>query len=215
MKKFTIHCIILCCLFVFILNHCSHKTIELWNGSDFTGWEFIIENDSVDVNEVWSIQNGIIHCKGIPNGYMRTVSDYADYILYLQWRWSEKESNSGVLLHIQEPDQVWPNCIECQLQAGNAGDFVIMGNGEITVGGEKFINTRRFGRIQKKQESTEKAVGEWNSYKIICQNNMITCYVNDVLQNEGTEAFVSKGKIGLQSEGGPVEFRNIHLVLLD
>ncbi|MCJ7812758.1 DUF1080 domain-containing protein [bacterium] len=215
MKKLTILCITISSIFLFILNHCSTKSIELWNGKDFTGWKFVLENDSVDVNEVWSIQDGIIHCKGIPNGYMRTVSDYADYVLYLQWRWADQESNSGVFIHIQEPDQVWPNCIECQLQAGNAGDFVIMGNGEITVDGEKIVNTRRFGRIQKKQESSEKTVGEWNSYKIVCQDNKITCYVNDVLQNEGTEASLNKGKIGLQSEGGPVEFRNIRLELLD
>jgi len=215
MKKLTILCITISSIFLFILNHCSTKSIELWNGKDFTGWKFVLENDSVDVNEVWSIQDGIIHCKGIPNGYMRTESDYANYTLYLQWRWIEKESNSGVLLHIQEPDKVWPNCIECQMRAGNAGNFVLMGSGAITVDGETYTSTGRNISIGKKQESTENPVGEWNSYKIICQKDSITCYVNDILQNEGTEASVSRGKIGLQSEGGPVEFRNIRLELLD
>jgi len=146
---------------------------------------------------------------------MRTESDYSNYILYLEWRWVENESNSGVLLHALEPDQVWPRCIECQLKSGNAGDFVLIGAANITVDGEKYTNTERFLVIPKKQESTEKPIGEWNSYKIICRDDEITCYVNGVLQNKGTQASLTKGKICIQSEGAPVEFRNIRLKLLD
>jgi hypothetical protein len=27
-------------------------------------------------------------------------------------------------IHAQQPDTIWLKCIECQLQAGNAGDFI-------------------------------------------------------------------------------------------
>ncbi len=211
MKKHTLVMNVICMGLLFVLFHCSTQTTELWNGEDFNGWEFVLEDDSVDVSEVWSIQESIIHCEGIPNGYMRTESEYSNYTLYLDWRWIENESNSGVLLHIQEPDQVWPNCIECQLRAGNAGDFVLMGSGSITVDGEIYTSSGRFISIGKKQESTEKALGEWNSYRIICHEDTIACYINDILQNEGTQTSLTKGKIGLQSEGGPIEFRNIRL----
>lgn len=215
MKKQTMVIFTICIHLVLILNHCGKKTTPLWNGKDFTGWEFVLENDSIETSEVWSIQKDVIHCSGIPNGYMRTELDYSNYILNLEWRWVDQGSNSGVLLHIQEPDQVWPNCIECQLRAGSAGDFVLMGSGAITVDGETYTNAGRFLSIGKKLESTEKTIGEWNSYKIICENSKITCYVNDVLQNEGTDVSLSRGKIGLQSEGGPIEFRNIRLELLN
>jgi hypothetical protein len=86
-----------------------------------------------------------------------------------------------------------------------------MGSGSITVDGEPYNNTRQFLSIRKKEESSENPIGEWNSYRIICENDKITCYVNDVLQNEGTATSISRGKIGLQSEGGPIEFRNIRL----
>jgi len=39
--------------------------------------------------------------------------------------------------------------------------------------------------------------------------------VNGVLQNEGTDASVTSGWICLQSEGSPIEFRNIYLQPLD
>ena len=39
--------------------------------------------------------------------------------------------------------------------------------------------------------------------------------VNGVLQNEGTDATPSSGPICLQSEGSPIEFRNIYLEPVD
>lgn len=214
MKRLVNYLAISCILIVLVQFNCQPETISLWNGKDFSGWEFFVADDEVDVNTVWTIQNGVIHCSGVPNGYMRTESDYGNYVLYLEWRWVDKEGNSGVLLHAQEPDQVWPVCIECQLQSGNAGDFVLIGQGTITVDDEKFTNTDRYLLIPKKQESNEKAIGEWNSYKITCKEDEITCYVNGVLQNKGTQASLTNGKICFQSEDAAIEFRNIRLELL-
>ena len=214
MKKYLIILATVLTTLSIIFNCNQPKKIQLWNGMDFSQWELFLPTDTVDVKDVWSVKDGVIHCKGVPNGYMRTKSEYSNYTLHLDWRWVETGSNSGVLLHSQEPDQVWPNCIECQLKSGKAGDFVLIGEGNITVNDEKYRNTERFLVIPKNGESSEKPIGEWNSYKIICSEDKITCYVNGVLQNEGTQASLSKGKIGLQSEGAPIEFRDIRLELL-
>jgi hypothetical protein len=202
------------CIGLLLFTNCTKKPVPLFNGKDFTGWEFILATDTVKAEGVWSVKEGVVHCTGIPNGYMRTAKDYKDYILTLDWRWVECESNSGVLLHAQAPDQVWPHCIECQLMSGNAGDFVLIGAKSITVKDSLYNNTGRFLVISKMQESNEKPVGDWNSYKIICKGNEITCYVNGILQNQGTDASLSSGKICLQSEGAPIEFRNIQLETL-
>ncbi len=77
--------------------------MQLFNGKDFHGWEFVLADDQVDPTEVWSISNGVIRCEGVPNGYTHTDTDYANYILTVKWRWIEGEDNSGVLLHTQEP----------------------------------------------------------------------------------------------------------------
>ena len=207
--------IILLSLFLFILSSCGSNKTSLWNGKDFSGWTFSIADSNITDDEIWSVKDGVIYCSGISNGYMQTESDYSNYILHVEWRWVEKEGNSGVLVHTQESGKIWPNCIECQLQAGNAGDFVIIGKGSLTVDGKSYNNEEGFKVIPKIQESSEKPVGEWNSYKIICNEDKITCYVNDVLQNEGIDASLTKGKICLQSEGVPIEFRNIYLELLN
>jgi hypothetical protein len=190
----------------------SQQKITLWNGKDFTGWKLYIPDENINVSDIWSIRDGVIHCKGKPNGYMRTKNKYADYRLHLEWRWPDEPTNSGVLLHAYGEDTVWPKCIECQLKAGSAGDFVLMGGVGITIDGKDMQNTeRRFVVIPKKQQSSEKPAGQWNTYEIHCDKDTIRCYVNDVLQNEGTAATVSTGRICLQSEGGPIEFRNIYI----
>ncbi len=206
--------LVICCLLVMVVTGCTTKT-ALWNGKDYSGWKLHLDDKSVDVNSVWSVKNGVVHCKGAPRGYMRTEVEYSNYILEMEWRWVEKGSNSGVLLHSQKPDKVWPICIECQLKSGNAGDFVLLGKGSITVAGKKHENDGVYHIISKMKESSEKPIGEWNRYKIICKDDSITCYVNGVLQNTGTRASQTKGTIALQSEGAPIEFRKITIQELD
>ena len=192
----------------------SPKTISLWNGKDFTGWAFALADSTVNPLNVWSVQNGVIRCVGKPNGYMYTTTDYANYVLTVEWRWPGAGGNSGVFTHAQAPFTVWPRCIECQLQSGNADNFVIMGVGSITVAGKPYNNTAQFMGVRKMADSSEKPLGEWNTYRIIRRNDTLTCYVNDVLQNEGSLATFTKGRICLQSEGSEVEFRNVRLELL-
>jgi len=193
----------------------SQKRVALWNGKDFTGWKLVLADENVDVNKVWSVRNGVIRCEGKPNGYMRTQEDYSNYKLHLEWRWVEEPTNSGVLLHASGADKVWPKSIECQLLHKNAGDFWLIGGTAITVDGQATKSTGRATWVRKKEDSSEKEPGQWNSYDIICQGDTVRCYVNGGLQNEGTNASETAGKICLQSEGSPIEFRNIYIEPLD
>lgn len=191
------------------------KKINLWNGKNFSGWKLYLPDDTVSVDDVWSVKDGVIHCTGKPNGYMRTKRRFRNYRLHLEWRWPENPTNSGVLLHATGPDKVWPKCIECQLKTGKAGDFVLIGGPGITVDGlNKQDVDEQFVVVDKKEQSSEKPAGEWNTYEIYCLGNTIKCYVNGVLQNEGTNATLNTGWICLQSEGSPIEFRNIYLEAL-
>ena len=193
----------------------ADKKIDLFNGRDLTGWTLYVPDDTVDVATIWSVQDGVIHCTGATNGYMRTNKSYADYHLHLEWRWAAEPANSGVLLHIHGEDKLWPICIENQLWSGNAGDLVLINWTGITVDGEdKADPNTQYVVIPKQQPSSEKPAGQWNCYDIVCDGGTITSTVNGVLQNSGTRASVTSGPIGLQSEGGPIEFRNITLTPL-
>ena len=104
---------------------------------------------------------------------------------------------------------VWPKSIEVQLGTGNAGDFWVIGE-KLAV-----ANASPLGRRwMKRQESTEKPAGEWNSMRVRCEGNKVTVWVNGTLMNEATNLSTTKGAICLQSEGAPIHFRKVELVPL-
>jgi hypothetical protein len=179
--------------------------IELFAGKDFSGWTFVSKGTNAPANSIWSVTNGVIHCLGKPSGYARTLKTYREYKLHAEWRFPEGAGNSGIFLHVNPPDKVWPLCFEVQLQSTNAGDVRLNGGSHI----EGLDATAKF--VPRSQPSSEKPLGEWNSGDVICHDNTISVRVNGVVQNEIHGASVSSGSIALQAEGKVVEFRNIYL----
>ena len=83
----------------------------------------------------------------------------------------------------------------------------------IFAGGTKASELGDSTRMMKKYgDSSEKSPGAWNVYEIISRNDSVIVFVNGTLQNTATHPSVSEGYIGLQSEGAPIEFRNIYIV---
>jgi hypothetical protein len=205
--------IVLTLLAVVVLSGCAQKQV-LFNGRNLDGWKPCLADASADPAAVWSVKDGVLRCEGKPNGYLRTTEEFSDYRLHLEWRWPETPTNSGVLLHVTGEDKVWPLCIEAQLMNQNAGDMVTMSQGSrITIEGKTYQTPpdKMAVVVAKQHESSEKPAGQWNSYDILCQGDTIRLHVNGVLQNTGTQSSVTRGAIGLQSEGSPIEFRNIYL----
>lgn len=185
------------------------EKIELFNGKNLKNWVFHLKDSSVDPATVFNVKDGIIQIKGDPFGYMRTEKSYSDYKLHVEWVWPVEATNSGVFVHAQQPDGIWPKCVECQLMAGNAGDFVCMNKAEMS----EHTNKESI-LVKKSGESSEKPAGEWNTMEVLCKGNTIEVYVNGILQNKATNVNVSEGSICLQSEGKDIHFRNVFLTKL-
>ena len=198
----------------FLVSSCT-RSEKLFNGKDLSNWKFVVDGDQVPAANVFTVQDGMIHITGVPFGYMYTEKKYKDYTWELEWRWVGEATNSGIFLIIAEVRQgdPFPNGIECQLRAGSAGDFVMLGGSEMFEYVAPENPRGRFPVINKREESNEKPAGEWNKAKIEVIDGKITVYINGVLQNQGTSS-VKEGHIGLQSEGGPVRFRNLKLTSL-
>lgn len=199
-----------------IISSCaSDEKIQLFNGENLDNWTVFLP-DTVEQASVFRVQDEKIFVGGIPNGYIKTMDQYNNYELHLEWRWLSEPKNSGVLLHATGEDMLWPNCIEAQLKAGNAGDFVLIGKGVgLTVNGTDYLvesEENRFKVAQKFEESSENPPGEWNTYDISVNESGIELLVNGVLQNKCSAPTKNNGHICIQSEGGPMEFRNIYLV---
>ena len=216
MKKNVLSFMLIMTLSAVVSMPVKAQTIDLFNGTDLNGWGFVLSDDSVKPEEVFKAQDGVIHITGTPLGYMYTLNEYDNYRLHVEWRWPGEAVNSGIFLYVQDDNKVWPNAIECQLKAGNAGDLVLLGGSNLAEFVTKEGETRpAFPVIKKKNDSSEMAPGEWNNADITCRNGNITVFINGVLQNRGTNSLHKTGHVALQSEGGDIQFRNVRLTPLN
>ena len=197
---------------------CNENVKQLVAANSLEGWEVLLADETVKPEEVYSVKDGVVRAEGKPFGVMYTKEQYGDYRLHVEWRYPDttgcdpKWINSGIFLHVQPSEKVWPTTIECQLCSGKAGDFVLINGSELAqyqvpAGQER----PQFPVIQRMIKDNESAIGEWNTAEITCTSDTIRVDINGQLQNYGTGAKHTRGSIGLQSEGCPIEFRNVTL----
>ncbi len=178
--------------------------IDLFNGKDFSGWTFCLSSNAEPAS-TFTVTNGVMHCTGQPFGYVRTDKTYRDYRLTMEWRFvktAPRADNSGVFVHVQSPDKVWPACIENQGQFQHQGDMILLGGA--TCKGHETAATRS---IVARQPRNEKPAGEWNTYEIACRGDAVECFVNGKRMNGVEGSSISSGAIAIQSEGGEWELR--------
>jgi hypothetical protein len=192
----------------------AEKSQVLFNGKDLNGWTYHLDKPDVKMADVWSVKDGVLTCKGQPVGYLLTKEkDFKNYRLELEWRWPEKGGNNGVLVHVTTPGAlgVWPKSLEVQLGSGDAGDFWVIGTTMELDEPEGRIEDRRHKNLS---DGDEKPLGKWNKMEITCRGDEVLVKVNDKLVNHAKNVSQTKGAIALQSEGTPIEFRNIRLTPL-
>lgn len=190
------------------------KSIKLFNGKNLEGWTYHLADENVAMADVWSVEDGILHCTGKPAGYIVTKrNDFSNYVLNVEWRWPDQGGNNGVLVHVSKPGAlgVWPKSLEVQLGSGDAGDFWVIGT-EIDVENERERKEDR--RHKNLTDDSEKPLGEWNAMEITCRGDEVIVKVNGDLVNHATNSSETKGAIALQSEGTPIEFRKVELTPL-
>ena len=189
--------------------------VSIFNGRDLTGW--------TNVNcapESWSVRDGVIHCTGHPTGALRTTRQYENFILELEWRHLTSGGNSGIFIWaspIAAPGVPFLRGIEVQVLDHG---FNVPGKNEwYTTHGDVFpihgATMEPFGRHngQRSFPSEERSKGtpEWNHYRIVCTNGVLRLQVNGKEVSGGRECNYRKGFLGLESEGAPVEFRNLQI----
>lgn len=201
--------LILAAACMLLLSSCADKGINLFNETDLEGWSGYLEDATLNEADEFTVKDGVIRLSG-KFGYIHTDQAYSNYTLTLEWRWPEEATNSGVFLHTQPEYKIWPENFEYQLCTGKAGDIYCASGSDCA----EYTADRTLQVIPKRNPSNEKPVGEWNKAEITCDGNTITAIVNGELQNTVTGTSNTEGYIGLQSEGGAVEFRNIVLTPL-
>jgi hypothetical protein len=173
------------------------------------------------MEDVWSVEDGVIICKGEPLGYLQTEGSYQDFTLSLEWRWApgKEAGNSGVLLRIAgEPAGFMPKCVEAQLKSGSAGDVWAFRGASVAGAAERIAEVKGHAELGdfigiRKIKAAENPPGEWNRYEIKVTGSELSVIVNGDIVNEATGLDILSGPIGLQSEGAEIHFRDISITV--
>lgn len=195
--------------------------ISMFNGRDLTGW--------TNINcapETWTVKDGVIHCTGKPIGALRTLRHYENFILEAEWRHLSSGGNSGMFMWgtpISAPGVPFLRGIEVQvLDHGYATQYEKQTGKKpewFTTHGDVFpihgSTMKPFGRHNGDRsfpsEERSKPSPEWNHYRIVASNGVLRLHVNGKEVSGGEDCNYRKGYLGLESEGAPVEFRNIRI----
>lgn len=186
----------------------SPNRVDLFNGKDLTGWISITNpDDSIPADDTFTASDGIIHISGQPFGYMRTTETFKDYTLYLEYRWAGNEkADGGIFNRLQGEDHVWPrDAVQFQMRPDDYG-YIFSGYPVDGIDGQGLYKKPNINT-----EDPERPIGEWNNVEISCKGKQITIKVNGTLVNEAN-IDATEGHIGMQSEGGPIDIRNIYII---
>ncbi len=189
----------------------------LFNGKNLDGW--------VNVNcapETWSVKDGVIACTGAPIGALRTPRQYENFIMEVDWRHLKPAGNAGIFIWaspISAPGQPFLRAIEVQVLENDYGKTEKGENKWFTSHGDVFpIHGSKMVPLGRHNGMRSFPSGEfslpspqWNHYRIEANAGKLRLSVNGHEVSGGDDCTWRKGYLGLESEGSPLEFKNIRI----
>jgi len=183
-----------------------------------------------DVNtseDTWTLKDDMLICSGLPIGVMRSVQQYENFMMHIEWMHMEAGGNSGVFVWSAarpEMESRLPDGVEVQMleldwvklnKRNGATPPIAYVHGELFgVGGVTTTPDNPRGERSKSIENLCKGRGEWNVYDVVCVDGVIKLSVNGKFVNGVAHASQKKGYLCLESEGAPIHFRNLRIIEL-
>jgi hypothetical protein len=199
-----------------------HAAIELFDGKTLSGWAYVLADPQVKMEQVWSVQDGLLICQGTPVGAIYKGPEATDFRLIVEYRWppGSQPGNSGIFSRMSRPMKAIPRTVEVQLKHGSAGDILGLQGKQIAAGQPRFFAVAKHplaGDIAgvAKIVDAENPPGQWNRVEILAQGPRYSVWMNGKAINTADGVEVVAGPIGLQSEGGVIQFRRATLTILD
>ncbi|MCA8996084.1 MAG: DUF1080 domain-containing protein [Planctomycetaceae bacterium] len=199
------------------------------------GWVELTLEDFEQVNcdpDTWRMKDGIIVCTGQPVGVTRSTKKYKNLELVVEWRHLKSGGNSGVFLWASEEaltglerGKLPPGGIEIQVldhgyaeqfeqRTGKKPDWFTTNGDVFPVGSSKmkpFPPISPNGSRSFPSKNLSRGIGEWNHYYVRAINGEVRLWVNGEEVSGGNECQPAEGYLCLESEGAPIEFRNLKI----
>ena len=199
------------------------------------GWRALGASDFERVNcdrATWTWEGGLVRCTGQPVGVFRTTKPYTNFELVARWRHLKPGGNSGIFvwapaeaLEGLKPGTLPRGGIEVQVldhayteqyekQTGKKADFFTTNGDVFPVGTSKmtpFEPRSPDGSRSFPRKKLSKGVEQWNHYYVRGINGEVRLWVNGEEVSGGSGCRPASGFLCLESEGSPVEFKDLRL----
>lgn len=195
--------------------------VHVFNGRDLSGWHFLLGYHctappdgcaKTDPGTVFVAKEGVFATTGRIHGMALLAKKYKNFTLRLEQRlpveWDDMDEliqdQTGIVAFLGSrggPVRTWgDNMIEIE---GKYHELLrISGLGALKITATLDTEARR---------RAIKPVNQWQRLEIVSQGGQLKNYLNGVLVATAELGELEAGYLGLQSQGGPVEWRNIRL----
>ena len=197
----------------------------LFNGKNFDGWHGMphfdprklaslsdeerqakIEEWNEDVKKHWTIENGEVVNDG-HGAYLTTDKSFRDFELLIEYK-TVARADSGIYLKTTPQVQIWDSTDEGKWKIGaDKGSGGLWNNSAGAPGKDPAF-------------LADKPFGEWNSFRILQVGARTSVWLNGkhvvdhaIMENYWDRAapLFPNGQIQLQTHGGEIRWRNIHI----
>lgn len=160
--------------------------ILLFDGETDFGWKAMNQAD-------WKVADGVISVTEGEQGLLCTTSEFADYLLKVDFR-ADRQTNSGIFLRTPaKPTDPASDCYELNIAPDD--------------------NPFPTGSFVKRQRAEDaRTTGQWQTFEVLAHGGHFQVKLDGKQVLDDTDPHPPRrGFIGLQLNSGPVEFRNIKL----
>jgi hypothetical protein len=192
---------------------------------------FQLEGDEIRVYHDWKHD-------AAPFAMLVSVDDYENCVIELEYKWGDRrfapratmKRDAGLLFYVRKPEQVWPPCVECQIQETDSGDiWSIYSMVSVRLDESKSFDpnaepqtlgqTQDFTGINRRDADAGEVPG-WNKIRVELRDGAGKYFLNGKLVNAFEKAFekdgspLTKGRIAIQAEGAELTYRNVRVTKL-
>jgi hypothetical protein len=203
------------------------------------GWRALSGNDFVNVNckpGTWTWKGGHAFCTGDPVGVIRMKHPIKNFEMVCEWMHKKHAGNSGVFAWASQvsidklaagrgnlPDGIEFQVLDLgyetnwQKKKGKPSNWFTSHGDVFPTGPAKmkpFMPVAPNGKRSFPTKRLTKGINKWNHYYIRAINGEVRLWVNGEEVSGGTACDPAEGYLCLESEGSPVEFKNIRIRLL-
>ena len=216
----------------------SEQPIRATIDSSGDDWRTLTEADFEKVNlddDTWTWEGSLAKCTGLPVGVERTREQFTNFELTASWRHLASGGNSGFFIWASpegmrglKPGALPSSGIEVQVldhgyteqyekSSGKKADWFTTHGDIFPVGTSKltpFPPLSPNGVRSFPSQNLSRPSPQWNHYSVRAVNGEVRLWVNGTEVSGGNQAEPRTGHICLESEGAPVEFKDIRIRVL-